>query len=77
MYKSFRIGCKGLSETPSHFIFRYKGDSVGRYRRYPLPRRVNEGVPLQNMPNHHKEMSSDSEKTNIFSVARVSEFEGW
>ena len=25
MYKSFRIGCKGLSETPLHFIFRDKG----------------------------------------------------
>ena len=34
--KSFRISCKGLSETPLHFIFRYKGDSVGRYRRYGL-----------------------------------------
>ena len=32
--KSFRISCKGLSETPLHFIFRYKEDSVGRYRRY-------------------------------------------
>ena len=29
------MSCKGLSETPLHFIFRYKGDSVGRYRRYP------------------------------------------
>ena len=27
---------QGLSETPLHFTFRYKGDSVGRYRRYPL-----------------------------------------
>jgi len=34
--KSIRIGCKGLSETPLHFISRYKGDSVGRYRRYPI-----------------------------------------
>ena len=24
----------GFSETPLHFIFRHKGDSVGRYRRY-------------------------------------------
>ena len=23
-----------LPETPLHFNFRYKGDSVGRYRRY-------------------------------------------
>ena len=30
------MGCKGLSETPLHFILRYKGDSVGRYRRYLL-----------------------------------------
>jgi len=28
--------CKGSSETPLHFISRYKGDSVGRYRRSPL-----------------------------------------
>ena len=27
---------KGSSETPLHFIFLYKGDSVGRYRRYGL-----------------------------------------
>ena len=32
--KSFRIDTEGLSETPLHFIFRCKGDSVGRYRRY-------------------------------------------
>ena len=32
--RSFQISCKGLSETPLHFIFRYKGDSVVRYRRY-------------------------------------------
>ena len=36
--KSIRISCKGLSETPLHFIIGYKGDSVGRYRRYPLLR---------------------------------------
>ena len=29
---------QGSSKTPLHFIFRYKGDSVGRYRRYPLVR---------------------------------------
>ena len=34
--RTSRISCKGLSETPLHFIFRYKGDSVGRYRGYPL-----------------------------------------
>ena len=34
--QSFRISWKGSSEAPLHFIFRYKGDSVGRYRRYPL-----------------------------------------
>ena len=26
---------ESLSESPLYFIFRYKGDSVGRYRRYP------------------------------------------
>ena len=36
----------GLSETPLHFIFRYKGDSVGRYRRYPLIRIWMEGLPM-------------------------------
>ncbi len=36
MNKAIRMSWKGLSETPLHFIFRYKGDSVGRYRRYPL-----------------------------------------
>ena len=44
--KSFRISCKGLSETPLHFIFRYKGDSVGRYRRYGLMTRLIRGSPL-------------------------------
>ena len=34
--QQYRIGCKGLSETPLYFIFQYNGDSVGRYRRYPL-----------------------------------------
>ncbi len=34
--KSFRISCKGSSENPLHFIFRYKGDSVGQYSRYPF-----------------------------------------
>jgi hypothetical protein len=29
------MNTEGLSETPLHFISRYKGDSVGRYRRYP------------------------------------------
>ncbi|HJL97829.1 MAG TPA: hypothetical protein QF401_06715, partial [Candidatus Poseidoniaceae archaeon] len=38
--KLIRISCKGLSQTPLHFIFRYKGDSVGRYRRYPLYRNI-------------------------------------
>ena len=30
------MSCKWLSETPLHFFSQYKGDSVGRYRRYPL-----------------------------------------
>ena len=30
------MSCKGSSETPLHFISRYKGLSVGRYRRYRL-----------------------------------------
>ena len=30
------VDTNGLSETPLHFISRYKGDSVGRYRRYPM-----------------------------------------
>ena len=28
--------CKGLSQTHLRFIFLLKGDSVGRYKRYPL-----------------------------------------
>jgi len=37
--------CKGSSETPLHFILRYKGDSVGRYRRYGCIR-LYEKIPL-------------------------------
>ena len=33
----------GLSETPLYFISRYKGYSVGRYRRYPLNWRLTRG----------------------------------
>ena len=33
--KAIWISYKGSPETPLHFISRYKGDSVGRYRRYP------------------------------------------
>ena len=38
--KAIWISCKGSSETPLHFISRYKGDSVGRYRRYPCIHKV-------------------------------------
>ena len=47
MYKSIRKSCKGLSETPLHFIFRYEGDSAGRYRRYPLLANVSRGEPIR------------------------------
>jgi len=36
-----------VSETPLNFIFRYKGDSVGRYRRYPLLHMRADGVPFE------------------------------
>ena len=45
--KSIRIGCKGSSDIPLYFISRYKGDSVGRYRRYPLETRRFKGPPLR------------------------------
>ena len=32
--KLIRIDKEGSSETTLHFIFRYNGDSVGRYKRY-------------------------------------------
>jgi len=37
---------KELSETPLHFISRYKGDSVGRYRRYSSNYQVMSYDPL-------------------------------
>ena len=41
---SFTRNLEGSSETPLHFIFRYKGDSVGRYRRYPCDRQQLQGA---------------------------------
>ena len=41
-----RIVLEGLSETPLHFIFQYKGDSMGRYRRYRCRCICIEGEPL-------------------------------
>ena len=46
---SIRIGCKGSSDTPLHFIFRYKGDSVGRYRRYRCVHGRIHGVPMNTL----------------------------
>ena len=45
-HKLIRISYKGSSETPLHFIFRYKGNSVGRYRRYPVIRYFEQKVEL-------------------------------
>jgi len=36
----------GVSETPLHFIFRYKGDSVGQYRGYGCVCRHTQGHPM-------------------------------
>lgn len=37
---------KGLSETPMHYISRYKGDSVSRYRRYRCDQWRTLGLPF-------------------------------
>ena len=47
------MSCKGSSETPLNFIFRYKGDSVGRYRRYRLLTHWCEGDPLNYIKIRH------------------------
>jgi len=44
----------GFSETPLHFIFRHKGDSVGRYRRYPLLIRLSKGGPYDLQAFQHR-----------------------
>ena len=67
--KAIWISYKGSPETPLHFISRYKGDSVGRYRRYPI--RLKEFGRKVAYANHEPQLRQSSGVSREHAIASI------